>query len=414
MLIFVTACREEEPVLTEGSGFLTIDIGLQLHVSESSARLKAAPRPEEFIVNIYRSDGSLAITYDSLALMPDTLELESGDYYVEAYSDNNVPAAFLSPYYYGVSPIFSIENNHWHSIQVLCQLSNTIVSVVYSQNITENFTDYVTTVSSGAGSLVYTKDEIRQGFFQPMPLDIMVELTFIKPDGSESLKTLTGGIPDPQPNRHYEVRVDASIDQGMASVTLLLDSTEVLVEVVNINEEPYIPPAGALAYGDLLITEVMYDPSALTDTEGEWFEIYNNSGRTLDLENLILDRDGTNSHTIGVPDELQAGEYLVLMRTESATDATDGYTYGSSITLSNSGAVLSIFNEETDSGPGSLIFSLDYGAAAFPGGSGASISLDPGHLNATDATSGSHWCVSTTIFSTGDAGTPGQPNDNCQ
>lgn len=413
-LILATSCRKEDPAPVPSSGFLTIDIGLQLHVTESSTMLKAAPQLDEFKVNIYRSDGALAVSFDSLALIPDTLEIEAGDYYLEAYSDNNVPAEFLNPHYYGLSPVFSIENNRWHSVQVLCQLSNTIVSVSYSQNITDNFADYVTTVSSDAGFLVYTKDEIRQGFFQPLPLDILVELTYVRLDGLESQKTLTGNIPDPQPNRHYEIRVDASIDQGMASIVLLLDSSEVVVEVVNINEDSPVPSEGALAHGDLLITEVMYDPSALSDTEGEWFEIYNNSGRLLDLGGLILDRDGTNSHTISGPLELEAGGYMVFMRTETATDAMGGYIYGTSITLSNTGSILTIYNEDAGSGPGTAVFSLDYGASGFPDASGASIGLDPGHQNVVDAAVGTHWCVSSSPFNTGDAGTPGLPNDGCQ
>jgi hypothetical protein len=129
--------------------------------------------------------------------MPDTIELEIGNYFVKAHSDNNLPAAFENPYYEGISDIFSVAGNTAQSVQVNCMLANTIVSVVYSDNITGNFLDYTTTVSSSLGSLVYTWDETRLGYFQTLPLEIQVELSYQNPDGSQNNKTISGSIPDP-------------------------------------------------------------------------------------------------------------------------------------------------------------------------------------------------------------------------
>ena len=84
------------------------------------------------------------------------------------------------------------------------------------------------------------------------------------------------------------------------------------------------------------------------------------------------------------------------------------------ILLPNSGAVLSIYNEGSETEPGSLIFSVDYGGENFPSASGASIILNPMMMNAGDAVSGTSWCISTSVFSTDDLGTPGMVNDVCQ
>ena len=55
------------------------------------------------------------------------------------------------------------------------------------------------------------------------------------------------------------------------------------------------PVSGILHTGDLLITEIMYDPvypgMILT---GEWFEIYNNTGETIDLHHLVIRKNDTN------------------------------------------------------------------------------------------------------------------------
>jgi hypothetical protein len=185
------------------------------------------------------------------------------------------------------------------------------------------------------------------------------------------------------------------------------------VEVVELNDGSETP-VGAIGYGELLITEIMYDPSGLSDTEGEWFEIYNNSGQTIQLQNLVLGRDDINRHVITESIELPPAAFYVFERTSQATEATNSYVYGSDISLSNTGAVLSIYNEGTETDPGVLIFSINYGDSGFPNGSGASISLDPSLFNTASAISGSSWCTATSTYYTGDMGTPGTINDVCQ
>jgi hypothetical protein len=407
------SCQQEDPQPQQLKGKLHIDIGVSIEVNEVSNYLKSAHQTEDFKVIIYDAAGTAVMSYESVLAMPDTIELEIGDYYVEAHSDNNLPAAFENPYYYGNSGSFTVSGETVQTVQVTCELANTIVSVVYSENVISNFSEALTTVSSSAGSLVYARDETRLGYFQTLPLTILVELVYQHPDGSENTKTLSGEIPEPLANRHYEVHVDANPEGGSATFQILLDETPVLVEVVEIDDGSSVP-AGGVGYGAILITEVMYDPSGLSDTEGEWFEVYNNSGQSINLQNLVLERDDINRHVITESIELLPAHYYVFQRTDQATEASNSYTYGSDITLSNTGATLAIYNEGTESDPGALIFSLNYGDTGFPGGTGASICLSPLSFNAAAAISGSSWCTSTSVYYTGDAGTPGAPNDSCQ
>lgn len=410
---FMISCQKEEPGPRQQKGKLHLDIGLSIQVNEISNTLKSTAQTEDFKVFIYNAAGSLVMAFESVLVMPDTIELEIGDYYVEAHSDNNLPAAFDNPYYYGISETFSISNGAVQSVQVNCSLENTIVSVHYSGNVTSHFSDYRTTVSTSLGSLVFLKDESRLGYFQTLPLEILVELFYQNPDGSEGSKTISGTIPEPLANRHYEIQVDASPDNGMASFQILLDDTPVLVEVIHLNDGSDTP-AGAIGFGDLLITEIMYDPSQLSDTEGEWFEIYNNTGASIQLQNLVVTRDDINNHVISASIEVPPGGYYVFQRTVQATDAVSSYVYGSAISLSNSGAVLSLHNADTGSGSGAPIFSVNYGDPGFPGGTGASIALDPNRLNAAEAVSGSSWCTAVSAYASGDLGTPGTTNDSCE
>lgn len=414
MSMILFSCQEEMVSPEQDSGSLSIDIGLSININEVNKGLKSAQALEDFKVIIYAEDDSEVLVFENLSAMPDTLELHTGNYYVVAHSDNNLPAAFENPYYYGESEIFTISSKMHQSLQIACKLANTIVSVVYSDEIQNSFTDYYTKVSSTLDSLIYTKGETRLGYFQPLPLDILVKLDFLNPDGSANQKTLSGSIPDPLANRHYEIFVNTQIDDGLANFQIYLDSTEIPIDQIEIADNTEIPSDNAIAYGELLITEIMKDPSALSDTEGEWFEIYNHSARTINLQNLILQRDETNYHTITENIDLGAGEYFVFARTDLATDVSNKYIYGTDILLPNTGANLAIYNKDSENGPGSIIFSLNYGNENFPSQSGTSISLNPDIFNANDAVLGTSWCLSTSVYSTGDLGTPGLENDNCE
>lgn len=406
------SCQKDEFKIKQGKGSLHIDIGLFINVHDENSTLKSTQQTEDFRVTVYKSDGTEAVVFENASEIPETIELETGDYYVEVHSENNLPAAFENPYYYGVSDVFSINSNMHQSVLVTCELANTMVTVVYSDRIKGSFTDYTTTVSSALGSLVFLKDDNRPGYFQPLPLEIMVELTYLKPDESEGSRILSGSIPNPLAKKHYEIHVDASITDGMATFQIVLDETEPAVEIVDLTDDSDNTQNGAIGYGELLITEIMYDPSALADLEGEWFEICNNSDHTINLQNLILVRDDVNMHVITEPVELVPASYFVFERTDQATDF-NGYIYGSDISLTNTGAVLAIFNEGSETDPGPLIFSVDYGGDYFPDCSGASLCLDPDLTHAANAVSGTSWCASTSAYGTGDLGTPGQENDDC-
>ncbi len=408
LVMLVSCIKEEEPV--PGEGNLSVEIGLFVKVNETDGYLKTTPSTDDFKVSIMRSSGSLYREYERAADMPEVIRLETGTYYIIAHSNNDLPAAFDNPYFYGRSEDFAILSNQQQTVVVGCELANTLVSIVYSDALKASFIDYETNVASQAGSLLFVRDETRTGYFRPLPLTITATLTYMNQDGSTATRTLTGSIPDPQAKRHYQIHVNASLNEGSMLFQISLDSLT-SVEVVELNETTSGGSAD-IGYGDLIITEIMYDPTALSDTDGEWFEIYNTSSAACNLLNLVIRRNDTERHVIAESIEIQPGEYYVLARTQSAA-GTGAYVYGSSISLTNTGSVLSLYNPGTVDGDGALIFSVNYGDAGFADCSGASLSLSPLLLNAQNAVMGSSWCKSSSVFGAGDLGTPGKVNDPC-
>jgi len=412
LLISFISCQKEENKTIKVKGSLTINIGLFISVNEIENNLKTTLGTEDFKVVIYNTSGDEVLVFEKVSEMPEEIELEPGQYYVTVQSDNNMPAAFDNPYYFGESEIFSINPGGQQTVSVNCELANTMITIIYSDNIKSNYSNYTTTVSSSAGSLIFTKDENRAGYFQPLPLNISALLTWQNGNGSYESITLTGNIPGPQPKKHYEIHVNASSSVGSALIQVNLDETTGPVEIVEITNNDETPAKGAFDIGDVLITEIMYNPTALSDAEGEWFEIYNNTSFPVDLQHLVIRKNDTENHIINSQIILAAHEYLVLARTNEATTGNK-YIYGTAISLNNTGAILSLYNYGTDGTDGSLICSVNYGAEGFTDASGASLCLSPEFLNITDAILGDSWCVSTTTYNTDDLGTPGFINDNC-
>ena len=77
-------------------------------------------------------------------------------------------------------------------------------------------------------------------------------------------------------------------------------------------------PCFAFSVGDLLISEIMVDPAAITDTRGEWFELYNPGLDPINLRGLELGDDGSNRHRFDSDLLILPGEFLTLARSAAS------------------------------------------------------------------------------------------------
>ncbi|MEM1328197.1 MAG: lamin tail domain-containing protein [Bacteroidota bacterium] len=163
--------------------------------------------------------------------------------------------------------------------------------------------------------------------------------------------------------------------------------------------------------GSLVITEIMQNPAAVGDPEGEYIEIYNPTASPIDLENYVISDLGNDSHTIMSSVVVSAGGYVVLARNADMLvngGFTADYQYDS-FSLSNSDDEVIL----TDPNGGAVDRVAYDGGPNFPDPSGASMSLNPNFLNAMDNDDGANWCEATSTFGAGDRGTPGAANDMC-
>ena len=166
--------------------------------------------------------------------------------------------------------------------------------------------------------------------------------------------------------------------------------------------------SSGLSAGDLVVNEIMFNPAAVSDTDGEYVEIWNTTGAAIDIDGFVLSDQDFDSHTInnGGPLVVPAGGFVVLGRnssTASNNGVTVDYQYADFF-LSNSGDEVVIADNF-----GLVLDTVAYDNT-FPLTSGASLELIPGQTDpATDNDTGTNWQASTTALGT-DFGTPGAVN----
>ncbi|MEM7575658.1 MAG: lamin tail domain-containing protein, partial [Bacteroidota bacterium] len=250
--------------------------------------------------------------------------------------------------------------------------------------------------------------------------DAYADLTFDVVGGSgEYLTRVTDGVTNSTGGFSVGA-TDGTVTTGpQLTVGGFTAGTLVTLEVVDNNDQngcqasntvqvtiPSCPPCPEP--GDLIITEILQDPDAVGDNEGEWFEVYNAAAVQFNLKNLLIQDNGIDAHTIAVDLLINPGEYLVLGR--NSNDGVNGgvtvdYEYGTDLALANGEDELVLICQGTE------IERVEWdGGTNWPDPTGASMQL--GNLT-NDNNDGANWCPSTSAFGDGDLGTPGAANGSC-
>ena len=170
--------------------------------------------------------------------------------------------------------------------------------------------------------------------------------------------------------------------------------------------------------GEIVITELMINPEATADSDGEYVELTNTSSATLDLSGHVLSDDGVDEIEI-VPVaegslEVGPGDAIVICANDDQSlnggihcSGTFYYqTFGGGFALSNTEDEVILSDPD-----GTLIDVLAYVEGETP--VGASMGLGPNHTDASENDDFFWWCSQTSEMNSGDAGTPGFSNDSC-
>ncbi|MGH1346577.1 MAG: lamin tail domain-containing protein [Nannocystales bacterium] len=162
------------------------------------------------------------------------------------------------------------------------------------------------------------------------------------------------------------------------------------------------------AAGEVIVSEIMPNPTAVADADGEWFELHNPSATdTYQLNGCeISGQAGEEAIVIPFDFLIAPGAYLSFAP-ESMVDPgfTPDFGYTESFSVANGGDIITL------SCDGVTVDTVDYDA--FPPEAGVSLNLDPDFFDATANDAAENWCPGVNIYLDPDTGTPGAANDEC-
>lgn len=162
----------------------------------------------------------------------------------------------------------------------------------------------------------------------------------------------------------------------------------------------------SLASGpQIIINEILADPSAVADSDGEWLEVHNWGDASANLQGWTLSSGNDAAVTISASVTVAPGGYAILARngtTASNGGVTAQFAYGTAINLANGADWLRLQNSS-----GVTVDSVAWSSAS----AGASRGVKDPSVDNT-LLSGANWQLTAigTTFGGGDRGTPGAQN----
>lgn len=159
--------------------------------------------------------------------------------------------------------------------------------------------------------------------------------------------------------------------------------------------------------GDIIISEMIHNPDAVSDANGEWIEIYNTTSADINIENWKISDDGDNYHVISSSVVVPANDFAILGRNGdfNINGKVDvDYEY-SGIALVNSDGEITIVNEND------VLIDAVVWDENFPIKAGKSMSLKVDKFDYEANDIADNWEIATSTFGDGDYGTPGRKND---
>lgn len=168
--------------------------------------------------------------------------------------------------------------------------------------------------------------------------------------------------------------------------------------------------ADALGAGDLIVTEMMVDPSDCNQGFAEYIEVYNASGHPVELFGLRIEKSGGVESVSGSylipPDSHALGLYFFANTIADCYGLTFDFLHAG-LPMANGGDTLRLSN---DAG---VIDEVVFDSWTVP--DGAALSLDPAERDAVSNDDPASWCPSPDLIpgAVSDRGSPGEPNPSC-
>ena len=133
---------------------------MSLSVDKLEPSATRAVETADFPVAIYTlSDNQEYASYEKVSLVPKQIKMPVGMYYAEAHTPGEFLKYMEAPYYAGREEFEILQATNTHT-KVTCRMANGSITVRFSDEFLEAFSDWTITIDDGAESaLVYTKEK---------------------------------------------------------------------------------------------------------------------------------------------------------------------------------------------------------------------------------------------------------------
>ncbi|MEA3273294.1 MAG: lamin tail domain-containing protein [Patescibacteria group bacterium] len=158
--------------------------------------------------------------------------------------------------------------------------------------------------------------------------------------------------------------------------------------------------------GEIIISEFMANPKAVSDTAGEWLEFYNASPESINLNGWLIETQN-NQHLISQDFLIAPAEHLVICKNADFNENGNipcSYQY-SGITLVNTAGQIRLTNNDQ------IIFELDYVADMISEGKSTELT-DLENITGDNYSLSENWHPSFNKLESLDFGTPGEINSS--
>lgn len=246
-LVLFSACSSDDGTANMGNGWITANLNIDNEILSASIPQNETVNidsisADDFKVSLKSADGAYSKTWERFADFPASGVYKVGDYIMEASYGSIDNEGFDSPYYYGRQTL-TVSEAATTPVQIVCSLSNSMVTVSATEAFTGYFSDYSTTIHSDGGEyLQYTKNETRPIYVRPGNLSLTISVT--KPDGQTASFTPNTDLVA-LPQHCYRIKLDVNNGE-MGNAKLLIsfdDSTETEEVVIDLSNDLMSSPA---------------------------------------------------------------------------------------------------------------------------------------------------------------------------
>lgn len=246
--VAMTACSSDDSALQQGQGKVLISATVNSDVTVVSRAQTEQELSDNCIVWI-SNDRGVVREYTGLSTIPaDGIDLLSGHYLAEAWTGTKAWASFDDRWFEGAQE-FDITKGETARVDLVCKITNTVVSVNYETDVDKVLSDYTLTVSHSKGSLTFEGRDERKGYFIMPDNDQVLECTIEGKLSNGDTYTTTRTIAGPKAATEYRLNVkynpEADEQIGGAFFTITVDESAIEVtDQITIAIAPQIAGVG--------------------------------------------------------------------------------------------------------------------------------------------------------------------------